>query len=86
MEQCREIELKTDTRMAEEKQRDIREALAILHSFKVVHMDIKPENLAYSPHNKKYVLLDFGFAEMISEDIGEKTWIKPKGTFNYMNQ
>ena len=85
MEQCREIELKTDTRMAEEKQSDIREALAILHSFKVVHMDIKPENLAYSPHNKKYVLLDFGFAEMIKEDIGEKTWINPKGTFNYMN-
>ena len=49
-------------------------------------MDIKPENIAYSPHHKKFVLLDFGFAEFIQEDAGEKTFIKPRGTYFYMSK
>ena len=44
--------------------------MAILHCFKIVHMDIKPENIAYSPHFKKFVLLDFGLSEFIKESVG----------------
>ena len=49
-------------------------------------MDIKPDNIAYSPHHKKFVLLDFGFAELIREDVGEKTFIQARGTYFYMNK
>ena len=43
-------------------EKDLISNLAIMHSFKAVHMDIKPENVAYSPHFKKFVFVDFGFA------------------------
>ena len=49
-------------------------------------MDIKPENIGYSRHHKKFVLLDFGFAEFIKEEFGEKTLIKPRGTYFYMSK
>ena len=49
-------------------------------------MDIKPKNIGSSPHLKKFVLLDFGFAEFIKEDVGEKTLIKPRGTYFYMSK
>lgn len=49
-------------------------------------MDIKPDNTAYSPHFKKLIFLDFGFAQVIKEEIGQKTFIYPRGTFNYMNK
>ena len=57
-----------------------------MHSFKVVHMDIKPENIGYSPHHKKFVFIDFGFTEFIQEDVGQKTLIKPRGTYFYMSK
>ena len=44
---------------------DIKNALATMHDFKAVHMDIKPENISYSLHHHKFVLLDFGFSEFI---------------------
>ena len=49
-------------------------------------MDIKPDNIAYSPHFHKFVLIDFGFAEMIKESIGESTFIFPRGTFGFMSE
>ena len=49
-------------------------------------MDIKPENIAYSPHFHKFVFIDFGFTEMIQENIGESTLIFPRGTFGFMSE
>ena len=49
-------------------------------------MDIKPDNIAYSPHFHKFVFIDFGFAEIIKEGIGEKTLIFPRGTFGFMTE
>ena len=49
-------------------------------------MDIKPNNIGYSPHFHKFVFLDFGFAEILKENIGQKTLMFPKGTFGFMNE
>ena len=86
MEYCEEPKFKYKKARGEQIEQDIRESLAILHAFKAVHMDIKPDNIAYSPRHKKFVLLDFGFAEFIREDVGEKTLIKPRGTYFYMSK
>jgi hypothetical protein len=37
----------------------------------MVHLDIKPANIAYSNYFKKWVFLDFGFSEIIEENPGE---------------
>lgn len=40
-----------------------------MHTLKMVHLDIKPLNIAYSQSFKKWVFLDFGFTEFIKENI-----------------
>lgn len=62
MECCLELNFEGDQAKTEKVKKDMVNSLAILHSLKAVHMDIKPENIAFSPHNKKFVLLDFGFS------------------------
>jgi serine/threonine protein kinase len=69
---------------------DMREAtlilkrkLHILHSFHIVHMDIKPMNIMFSPSKKELVLIDFGFSNIIKEEIGIKTESSFAGTLNY---
>ena len=49
-------------------------------------MDIKPDNIAYSPHFHKFVFIDFGLAEMIKESIGESTFIFPRGTLGFVSE
>ena len=86
MEFCEEKKLSENEEERSKESKDLLEGLAILHSFQAVHMDIKPENIAYSTHQHKFVLIDFGFAELIKEGIGYKTLTKPKGTYYYMNK
>ncbi len=40
-----------------------------MHQLKVVHSDIKPPNVMFSPSYQKNVFLDFGVAEVINEEI-----------------
>ncbi len=47
--------------------------LGIMHKFKIIHKDIKPSNVLYSPTYKKFVLSDFGISHPIVEDIGSLT-------------
>jgi serine/threonine protein kinase len=44
--------------------------LRLLHRFKIIHKDIKPENILYSNCYKNYVLSDFGISHSIYEDLG----------------
>jgi serine/threonine protein kinase len=44
--------------------------LAILHSYHIVHCDIKPENIMLSPTFRKAVFIDFNLSKMIKENIG----------------
>lgn len=54
-----------------------------MHTLKMVHLDIKPLNIAYSQSFKKWVFLDFGFTEFIKENITQKTLVCYVGTYGY---
>ena len=42
------------------------ESLSFLHSFNVVHLDIKHENIGWSNNKNKAIFLDFGFSKMLN--------------------
>ena len=49
------------------------EDLTILHWLKLVHADIKPENMMFSPAYKKTVFIDFGLSSFVREELGQLT-------------
>ena len=59
---------------------DLSKALIACHSKNVVHRDIKPQNVFYSPKNGDYKLGDFGVAKVMEQTSGG-TII---GTVNFM--
>ena len=62
------------------------ENLAVLHNLRIVHQDIKPENIMLSYSFKKAVFIDFGLSTFVKEKIGQKTWTKFVGTINFCSQ
>jgi hypothetical protein len=46
-------------------------AVEYSHEHHIVHLDIKPANIAYSNFYQKWIFLDFGFSEIIKENLGE---------------
>ncbi|KAG0723487.1 Cell division cycle 7-related protein kinase [Chionoecetes opilio] len=42
-------------------------ALRRVHSFKVIHRDVKPANFLYNRRHRRYSLVDFGLAQEISD-------------------
>ena len=61
----------------------LKNKLQLLHAFNIVHLDIKPENIAYSPAYNEYVFIDFGLSRIIKETRGQKTISSFSGSFNY---
>lgn len=59
--------------------------LRVLHKLKLVHKDIKPVNIMFSETYKDYVLLDFGLAHVVREELGNKTLTHQEGTKKYMS-
>jgi serine/threonine protein kinase len=59
--------------------------LKTLHKYHIVHMDIKPDNIMYSPAFKKPVFIDYGFSEIIEQSIGFKTMTCFKGTLEFVS-
>ena len=37
----------------------------MMHSFGFVHLDIKPENIAFSKKLQKHIFIDFGLSKLI---------------------
>ncbi len=67
-------------------EKDLTENLKIMHYFKIVHLDIKPENIAYSPTFEKWIFLDFGLSEIIPQKIGEMSFVIFKGTYFFSSE
>ena len=44
---------------------------------------MKDQNIGWSPEFKRWVFLDFGFAKFLRESVGEKTYTKFIGTFQF---
>jgi serine/threonine protein kinase len=44
--------------------------LRLLHELQIVHLDIKPTNICYSPSLDELVYIDFGFSDVLNEKIG----------------
>lgn len=57
-----------------------------MHTFGLIHKDIKPSNIAYSRLIGDLVLLDFGVTSPIREQIGEKTLTHREGTLRFMSR
>ena len=62
---------------------DLFQGLKKMHSLKIVHRDIKERNVAWSHHFQRWVFIDFGFATVLKEKIGEKSTTKFIGTYRY---
>jgi serine/threonine protein kinase len=72
MEKCEELP-KIIHHVADEQLRELKRSLLALHHFNIVHLDIKPMNILYSPSKKRLVFLDFGFSKLIKETLGQRT-------------
>lgn len=58
--------------------------LRIMHSFGLIHKDIKPANIAYSPSLGELVILDFGVSTFAKEEPGMLSETFREGTLKYM--
>jgi serine/threonine protein kinase len=65
---------------------ELKAKLHLLHSLNIVHMDIKPENITFSPYFEEYVFIDFGLSKSIKEPIGAKTLTCFTGSFEFCSQ
>ena len=50
----------------------------------IVHSDIKPDNIQFSPSLSQPVFIDFGLSDMLREQSGETTLTRFKGTLGFM--
>ena len=39
--------------------------LRTIHQINMIHSDIKPDNISYSPFFEKWVFLDFGMSQIV---------------------
>jgi serine/threonine protein kinase len=51
-----------------------------MHSLKIVHRDIKFDNIMFSPTYKRNVFIDFGGCIFLKEQLGYRTLTKFYGT------
>jgi len=64
-------------------QKDLMLNLKLLHSYHIVHFDIKPDNIAFSNKWAKFVFIDFGLTDCIQEDIGSLKMMSFRGSLEY---
>ncbi len=60
------------------------ENLGMMHRYKLMHMDIKMENIMFSWVHQKVVFIDFGLSKVIAEDCGFKSLTKFRGTMQFV--
>lgn len=56
-----------------------------MHQLGLIHKDIKPENIMYSPILGKCVFIDFGISHFVIESFHEKSQTICEGSVKYMS-
>jgi len=64
---------------------ELTDALAAAHRVKMVHLDIKPDNVFLEGDLQKVLLMDFGTALALTEQVGESSGGPVVGTPAYMS-
>jgi len=57
-----------------------------MHQYNILHQDIKPENVMFSPFYNKPVLIDFGLSRIINEKLGQLTMTSFVGSLNFCSE
>lgn len=69
----------------EQEYRSLYEDLSLMHKLQIVHRDIKPYNLLWSPTFGKLVFCDFGITNYLKEPYPRKSYTVADGTPKYMS-
>lgn len=64
----------------------LQQKLHLLHTLHIVHLDIKPENIGFSPRNNSLILIDFGLSKIIAEEIGTPSVSSFVGSMNFCSE
>ena len=85
MELCEPIRKNSNIPL-ERLETDLFNCMRTLHSARLVHRDIKPDNILYSPSRRRFVFADFGLAHPVLEDYMQKTKSKFAGTTEFASE
>jgi len=85
MEACESIEYRPAGLTFEDMGERLKESLFTFHRFHLIHKDIKPRNIVYSPYHSHYVFCDFGISCPVLETVGFSSKTYREGTEKYMS-
>lgn len=85
MERCEPINFRKISMSAERFKHRISACLRKMHRLHLLHKDIKPDNIMYSPYWRDYVLVDFGISKAVAEELGRQTLTYREGTKRFMS-
>jgi len=66
------------TKISDETQ--LRQLLATMHRWNIIHYDIKPDNICFSSEYNKIVFIDFGLSDIVKEGLGFKSLVSFRGS------
>lgn len=65
---------------------DLKDSLLKMHALNIIHFDIKPSNICFSEARQKFVFIDFGFSEIVEQNIGNEIQIGFRGSIQYCSE
>jgi serine/threonine protein kinase len=64
----------------------LKRKLKLLHYFQIIHLDVKPDNIMFSPAKEGMVFIDYGFSRLTSALPGYKSFTNFTGSLNYCSE